>query len=230
MKTDILRPDRLDKFVGQGDLTNRLKIAIISAMERNAPLEHILLYGPPGLGKTTIASLIAAEMGADFVSTAAPMIKDMKNLSSIVLNLKPNSVLFIDEIHRLPIALEEAFYSAIEDFKFPIMAGGTVLNIDLPKFTFVGATTRPDLLSAPMRSRFIIKESLDFYTEEELLQVLKRTADIINVAVTEDGMKEIAKRSRGTPRIANNLLKRIRDFGVMLKEGPIKTETVIQAL
>jgi Holliday junction DNA helicase RuvB len=130
----------------------------------------------------------------------------------------------------LPIALEEAFYSAIEDFKFPIMSGGAVLNVDLPKFTFVGATTRPDLISAPMRSRFTIKESLDFYTDEELLQVLKRTADIIDVKVSEEGLKEIAKRSRGTPRIANNLLKRVRDYGIMLKEEPMRADTVITVL
>ena len=227
---DNLRPARLGDMVGQTNLVNKLQICIMSALKRQEPLDHMLLYGPPGLGKTSLCSLIASEMGTNFVCAAAPQFKDTKSLASVILNLKPGDIFFIDEIHRLNIALEETLYSCIEDFKFPLVVAGSVLPLDLPKFTLAAATTRPDLVSAPMRSRFQIKEELTFYSVEELFQVLTRTATILGIAVEEDGLKEIARRSRGTPRIANNLLKRVRDFGIAEKENPIKTETVNSAL
>lgn len=213
---NILRPLYLADFLGQEKIKDNLKVFINSAKNRNDSLDHTLFYGPPGLGKTTLAQIIAHEMGVGFKGTAGPIISKAGDLAAIITNLQPGDVLFIDEIHRLPSAVEEVLYSAMEDYKLDIIIGegpaARAIKIDLPKFTLVGATTRIGLLANPLRDRFGIPLRLNFYEPEELKQIIIRDAKILQMKITENAAFEIAKRSRGTPRIAIRLLKRVRDF------------------
>jgi len=219
---NILRPLYLADFLGQEKIKENLKIFINSAKNRNDSLDHTLFYGPPGLGKTTLAQIIAHEMGVGFKGTAGPIISKSGDLAAIITNLQPGDVLFIDEIHRLPSAVEEILYSAMEDYKLDIIIGegpaARAIKIDLPKFTLVGATTRIGLLANPLRDRFGIPLRLNFYEPEELKQIIIRDAKILQMKITENAAFEIAKRSRGTPRIAIRLLKRVRDFAKNLRK------------
>jgi holliday junction DNA helicase RuvB len=211
-----LRPQRLSEFVGQTKQKANLKVFIEAAKSRSEPLDHVLFAGPPGLGKTTLAQIMAREMGVNFRSTSGPVIAKAGDLAALLTNLEDRDVLFIDEIHRLNPAVEEVLYPAMEDFQLDLIIGegpaARSVKIDLAKFTLVGATTRTGLLTSPLRDRFGIPIRLDFYSHEELLDIVRRGARILNLAVTEDGAMEIAKRSRGTPRIAGRLLRRVRDF------------------
>jgi Holliday junction DNA helicase RuvB len=211
-----LRPNFLEEFLGQDKAKANLKIFIEAAKSRKESLDHTLFYGPPGLGKTTLAQIVSREMGVGFKSTSGPIITKSGDLASIMTNLQEGDVIFIDEIHRLHTAVEEVLYSAMEDFKLDIMIGegpsARSIKIDLPKFTLVGATTRVGLLSNPLRDRFGIPLRLNLYNEQDLETIILRDAEIINTKISEDGALEIAKRSRGTPRIAIRLLKRVRDF------------------
>ena len=211
-----LRPQKLDEFVGQTKQKQNLRVFIEAAKSRNEALDHVLFAGPPGLGKTTLAQIMAREMGVNFRSTSGPVIAKAGDLAALLTNLEDRDVLFIDEIHRLNPAVEEVLYPAMEDFQLDLIIGegpaARSVKIDLAKFTLVGATTRTGLLTTPLRDRFGIPIRLEFYTPEELLDIVRRGARILNLAVTEDGAREIAKRSRGTPRIAGRLLRRVRDF------------------
>lgn len=213
-----IRPSELKEFVGQSQIKSNLNVFITSARKRNSTLDHTLLYGPPGLGKTTLAHIISLEMGVNFRSTSGPVLSKSADLAAILTNLEENDVLFIDEIHRLTISVEEMLYSAMEDFNLDIIIGegpaARTVKINLPKFTLVGATTRLGLLSNPLRDRFGIPLRLSFYSFEELVKVIKRAASILDMEIDEDGAKEISKRSRGTPRIAIRLLKRVCDYAV----------------
>ncbi len=215
---NVLRPTFLQDFLGQEKLKENLAIFINSARNRKDTLDHSLFYGPPGLGKTTLAQIIAHEMGTGFRGTSGPIISKSGDLAAILTNLQAGDVLFIDEIHRLNKNVEEVLYSAMEDFKLDIIIGEGVaaraIKIDLPKFTLVGATTRIGLISNPLRDRFGILTRIDFYTHAELTQIVLRDADILEIRIDENGAKEIAKRSRGTPRIAIRRLKRVRDFAI----------------
>jgi len=214
-----IRPHNLDNFVGQTHAKQNLLIFTQAAKKRNKPLDHVLLYGPPGLGKTTIAQIVANEMNVNFKSTAGPVLSKAADLAAILTNLEENDILFIDEIHRLNINLEEILYSAMEDFAIDLIIGegpgARSVKINLAKFTLVGATTRLGLLSNPLRDRFGIPVRLNFYSHLELKQVIIRCASILDVAIEETGAEEIAKRARGTPRIAIRLLKRVHDFALM---------------
>jgi len=224
----------LREFIGQQKVKENLSIALEAARSRGEPLDHVLLYGPPGLGKTTLANIIANEMNAAFQQTSGPTLQIKGDLTAVLTNVKDKQVLFIDEVHRLQPALEELLYSALEDYKLDIIIGqgpaARTHTIDVSPFTFVGATTRAGLLSAPLRSRFGIVLRLEFYKNDELAYIIKRSAEILNVAIDEDGANEIASRCRGTPRIANRLLRRVRDYAQVRGAGHIDKSTAQSAL
>lgn len=233
---ETIRPQSLDEYVGQDQLKDNLRIYIQAALGRNEPLDHVLLYGPPGLGKTTLAYIIAHEMHANIRVTTGPSISKPGDLASILSVLEPGDVLFIDEIHRLPKVVEEVLYPAMEDFELDVMVGGEngqggrSVRLDLPPFTLVGATTRAGDLSSPLRDRFGIISKLEYYTNDQLASILRRTARVLNVQIEEDAVNEIARRSRGTPRIANRLLRRIRDFAQVLNDGVISKQIADDSL
>lgn len=229
-----IRPQTLGQYIGQEKTKENLRIFIEAAKMRQESLDHVLLYGPPGLGKTTLAQIIANEMEVQFRSTSGPAIERAGDLAAILSSLEPGDVLFIDEIHRLPRTVEEILYPAMEDFVLDIVIGqgpsARSVRLDLPPFTLVGATTRAGLLSAPLRDRFGVLSRLEFYNEKELSLIVKRTAEIFNVSIDEDAAYEIASRSRGTPRIANRLLRRVRDIAQVKEEKVITLETTQKAL
>lgn len=229
-----LRPESLDQYVGQSKAKNNLKIFIEAAKSRNEPLDHVLFYGPPGLGKTTLATIIAHEMGVHIKVTSGPAIEKPGDMAAILNNLAENDILFIDEIHRLNRQVEEVLYPAMEDYSIDIMIGkgqgARSIRLDLPKFTLVGATTRAGLLTAPLRDRFGVINKLEFYTVDELKQIIIRSAGLLNVEIDEKGATELARRSRGTPRLANRLLKRVRDFAQVKYDGVITEDVANLAL
>jgi Holliday junction DNA helicase RuvB len=229
-----LRPKRLQEFIGQKKAKENLAIAIEAARSRGEALDHVLLYGPPGLGKTTLASIIANELGVAFQQTSGPAIQIKGDLTAILTNVRERQVLFFDEVHRLQPALEEILYSALEDYKLDIIIGqgpsARTHTIDVQPFTFVAATTRAGLVSAPLRSRFGLLLRLEFYTDDELRFIVERSAEILNVKIDREGSSEIAGRSRGTPRIANRLLRRVRDYAQVRGGGKIDRATAQAAL
>lgn len=229
-----LRPHHLADYVGQSALKDSLLITLKAAQQRKEALEHVLFAGPPGLGKTTLAVIMAKEMGVNIKTTSGPVIERAGDLAALLTNLQPYDVLFIDEIHRLPRVVEEILYPAMEDFELDIMIGkgptARAIRLNLPPFTLVGATTRAGKVSAPLRDRFGLSYRLEFYSPEELTRIVKRSAQVLKIKITEDGALEIARRSRGTPRLANRLLKRVRDFSEVKRKGDIDREVADSAL
>jgi Holliday junction DNA helicase RuvB len=229
-----LRPKSLDEFIGQEPIKENLKVFIKAAKLRDEPLDHTLFFGPPGLGKTTLATIIANELNVNIKTTTGPVLERQGDLAAILTNLSDKAILFIDEIHRLPRIVEEVLYSAMEDYKLDIIIGqgpnARTLKINLPKFTLIGATTRTGLLTSPLRDRFGVISRLEFYTVSELKQIVMRSAFLLDIRIKEDAALEIAKRSRGTPRIANRLLKRVRDFAQVKGDGIIDMDITQHAL
>ena len=229
-----LRPQKLEDYIGQKKATDNLKIFIEAAKLRKEPLDHVLFYGPPGLGKTTLAGIISNEMGVDIRITSGPAIERAGDLAAILTNLNENDVLFIDEIHRLNRSVEEVLYSAMEDFALDIIIGkgpsARSIRLDIAKFTLIGATTRAGSLSAPLRDRFGVSCKFEMYTTEELKKIIGRSAELLGVTADEQSMEEMAKRSRGTPRVANRMLKRVRDFSQVKGNGVIDIDITQKAL
>ena len=229
-----LRPKRITDFLGQEKVKDNLKIAIAAAQGRGEPLDHILLYGPPGLGKTTLANIIAAEMRVNIRTTSGPAVERTGDIAAIITSLKENDVLFIDEIHRLNRTVEEKLYPTMEDFVLDLILGkgpgARNLRLNLPCFTLIGATTRFAMLSAPLRDRFGVVYRLDFYDEESIAAIIRRSARILGIEAEEGGISEIARRSRGTPRVANRLLRRVRDYAQVIAEGVITQKVSLEAL
>lgn len=231
---ESIRPDSIDEYIGQQDVKENIKVFIEAAKMRNETLDHVLLYGPPGLGKTTLANIIANELGSNLKTASGPSIEKSGDLAAVLSTLEPGDVLFIDEIHRMPRYIEEILYPAMEDFTLDIIIGSDSstrnIKIDLPPFTLVGATTRAGDLTSPLRDRFGIISKLQYYTTDELEQIIKRTSRVLDVPINDDAAGELAKRSRGTPRIANRLFKRVRDFALVKGDGIIDINIVKMAL
>lgn len=231
---NTIRPESIDEYIGQTDVKENIKVFVEAAKMRNEPLDHVLLYGPPGLGKTTLAFIIAHELGTHIKTASGPSIEKSGDLAAILSSLEPGDVLFIDEIHRMPRYIEEILYPAMEDFSLDIIVGSEGnsrnIKIDLPPFTLVGATTRAGDLSSPLRDRFGITSKLQFYTIEELTDIVKRTSRVLGIEIIDDAAVELAKRSRGTPRIANKLFKRVRDFALVKGNGRVDMAITLEAL
>ena len=229
-----LRPSTFEDYTGQEQIKQNLDISISAAKMRKEPLDHVLFYGPPGLGKTTLAHIIASEMGSNLKTTSGPVIEKSGDLAALLTNLQPEDILFIDEIHRLPKQIEEILYPAMEDYQLDIMIGqgpsARSIKLELPPFTLVGATTRAGSLTSPLRDRFGVVHRLDFYSSEELSTILHRSAKIMGVEMSESGCQEISRRSRGTPRIANRLLRRVRDYAQVKADGIINPDIADKAL
>ena len=229
-----LRPQYLNEYIGQEKVKDNLRIFIEAAKKRKEPLDHLLLYGPPGLGKTTLSTIVANEMGVNIKITSGPAIEKPGELAAILNNLSDNDILFIDEIHRLSTQVEEVLYPAMEDYAIDVVigkgAGARSIRLDLPKFTLIGATTRVGMLSAPLRDRFGMVDKLEFYSNEDLKEIIVRSADVLGVSLDDVGALEIARRSRGTPRLANRLLKRCRDYAEVCHDGCISRDVAKSAL